>query len=212
MFAAGFFAGRGEVPWPGDHPPAAPGTEVDDERVEALEQQLEIALTRSQIDRDALEMVRREITDQKERISDLAEGLRFYKSLISPETIEQGLSLRDLELVAARGERRFAFRIVAQQEARKHTILTGSLQATVFGQLAGLPVSYPLAELTENLDDNSMPLRFRYFQAIEGMMVLPENFTPVGINVVATASKPQKAEIDENFRWRVQERFTNLGR
>jgi hypothetical protein len=177
-----------------------------------LQQQLEIALTRSQIDRDALEMVRQEIADQKERISDLAEGLRFYKSLISPEDIEQGLSLRDIELVAGRGERRFAFRIVAQQEARKHTTLTGSLQADVFGQLGGLPVSYPLAELTEDMDDNTVPLRFRYFQAIEGVMVLPENFAPVGIRVVAAASKPQRAEIEESFRWQVQDRFTNLGR
>ena len=178
----------------------------------ALTQELEVQRTRHEVDRRALELVRGDIAAQKEEISSLEEGLRFYRSLMAPGEIAHGLSLRAIELVSLSQAGRYAFRIVAQQEARKHDTLRGELYAEVFGKRDGEQVNYPLAELSDDLEGSVVPLRFRYFQAIEGELTLPEGFTPEGVNVVASAKSPRKVEVREQYSWQVQERFTHAGK
>jgi hypothetical protein len=176
------------------------------------EKELEVLRTRREVDRRALEMVRVEIATQKEQIADLEEGLRFYKSLMIPGEINQGLSLRPLELLAREQPGHYAFRIVAQQQALKHQLLKGSLVAEVNGTREGEPVSYPLASLSSDLDEEAMALRFRYFQAIEGELRLPAGFEPAGVTVVATINSPRKFQVREEFSWQLKERFTHVGK
>ena len=178
----------------------------------ALTQELEVQRTRNEVDRRSLEMVRGDIAAQKEQISGLEEGLRFYRSLMAPGEIAHGLSLREIELVSRGEAGRYAFRIVAQQEARKHDTLKGELYAEVYGKQDGEHVTIPLAALSDDLEGDEVPLRFRYFQAIEGELTLPEGFTPEGVNVVASAKSPRKVEVREQYSWQVQERFTHAGK
>jgi hypothetical protein len=181
-------------------------------RADQLAQELEVERTRREVDRRSLELVREDIAQQKEEIAALEEGLRFYRSLMAPGEIAQGLSLRDIELVAGAEPGRYAFRIVAQQEALRHQLLKGELRAEVFGTREGEPASYPLAELSDDLEGDTVALRFRYFQAIEGEMTLPDGFRPEGITVVAKASAPRKAEVTARYQWQLKEKFTNVGR
>jgi hypothetical protein len=178
----------------------------------ALAGELQVQRTRHEMDRRALEMVRQELAAQKERIAELGEGLRFYTSLMAPQEIANGLSLRDIELVARDEPGRYAYRIVVQQEARKHELLKGELHVEVFGTLGDEEVSYPLAELSDDLGDGVMQLRFRYFQAIEGELELPAGFEPQGVSVVASSSTPRKAEARKRYPWQLQERFTHVGK
>lgn len=180
--------------------------------IRRLEGELEVQLTRHEVDRQSLEMVRQEIASQKEQLATLEEGLRFYRSLMSPGEIAQGLSLRPLELVALDEPGHFAFRIVAQQEARKHNLLKGELSAEVVGVRDGEQVSYPMADLSDDVDGLDVPLRFRYFQSVEGELELPEGFEPKTVNLVARASSPRKAEVRAQFPWQIQERFTHVGK
>jgi hypothetical protein len=131
---------------------------------------------------------------------------------MAPAEIARGLSLRPIELVARDVPGHYAYRIVAQQEARKHSPLRGELTAEVFGILDEQQVSYPLAELSDDLDEQVVLLRFRYFQAIEGELILPDGFEPKGVSLVASASAPRKKEVRERFPWQLQESFTHVGK
>jgi hypothetical protein len=182
------------------------------EALVARERELGMLDTRHQVDRAALELVRRELAEQKEQIAGLKEGIRFYRSLMAPGEIAQGFSLRTIELVARDEPHRFGFRIVAQQEARKHTPMLGELYAEVHGQLDGESRSFPLAELSNDLEDTILPLQFRYFQSIEGELVLPAGFEPQHVSVVATISSPRKVEVREQYAWQLQEKFTHVGK
>ena len=182
------------------------------EEMAALESELEVQRTQRQVSEQALEMVRREIAQQKEQISSLEEGLQFYRSLMAPGEIAQGLSLRPLELVPLDQLGQFSYRIVAQQEARKHSQLKGKLSVEVNGALDDQQVSYQLAELSDDLEDTEITLRFRYFQSIEGTMVLPAGFEPRSVSLVATATTPRKMEVREEFPWQVKEKFTHVGK
>ncbi len=209
-FAAGMqWAGGdlfGDTPQPEPAPPGAV------ERIASLEAELDLARTRNNVDQASLDMVRGEMAGYKEQIAALEEELRFYRSLMSPGDIAQGLSLRPLELVQRDNPRRFAFRIVAQQGARKHSTLKGDLRAEVYGRNGEEGVSYPLAALSEDVEDELISLRFRYFQSIEGVLTLPDGFQPEGLRVSATARSPRRMEASGDYPWQVQERFTHVGK
>ncbi len=180
-------------------------------QIQSLQADAEVQRTRASVDQNALEMVRKDMAAQEEQIASLEEGLRFYRSLMAPGEIAQGLSLRPLELVETDEPGHFAFRIVAQQEARKHDLLTGELTAVVLGTKNGEEVSFQLSDLSDDVEKNPIALKFRYFQSIEGTLVLPEGFEPRWVDVTATARSPHKAETAEHFPWRVRERFSNVG-
>ena len=174
--------------------------------------QLEIQATRHEVDRHALELVRRDMAAQQEQITALEEGLAFYRSLISPEELGAGLGLRELELLAGDAPGTYLFRIVVQQEARKHELLEGRLQVTLAGQLGGEQVEYPLGQLSDAVEGDSLPLKFRYFQAVEGTITLPEGFEPEFVTVVAGTSEPHKLEVSKQYSWQLDERFTHVGK
>ena len=182
------------------------------QQLQALEAELATLESRSQVDRAALELLRNDLANQKREIGDLEEGLRFYRGLMAPGELAQGLSLRTPELVPLDDQGRIAFRIVAQQEARKHETLRGSLYAEIFGLLEGEQVTYSLADLSDDFDKDVIPLRFRYFQAIEGELTLPAGFEPRFINVTASATSPRKAEAREQYPWQTKEKFTHVGK
>ncbi|MEM8548448.1 MAG: DUF6776 family protein, partial [Pseudomonadota bacterium] len=117
-----------------------------------LEREVELGRDRREIDRDALELVRQDLTERGVEIADLEEAVTFYRSVLAPETLPRGLSLRPPELVATDNSQRVQFRIVAQQQARKHSTLTGNLQITLNGESNGAEVSYTLSELSEEVD------------------------------------------------------------
>ncbi len=178
-----------------------------------LEAELDIQRTRHEVDRRALELVRKEMSAQKDQIVGLEEGLGFYRSLMTPgEVTRTALVLRDVELVAGDGPRNFLYQIVVQQEARKHELLKGRLSAMVFGTQGGERIEYSLVELGENAEDEGFQLRFRYFQSIEGEINLPEGFEPEGLTVRVSSRTPHKLEVREEFPWQLQERFTHVGK
>jgi hypothetical protein len=185
---------------------------LKEQQIEELEHTLDVSRTRSEVDRAALEMVRREIAAHKKQVMDLEESLRFYQGLMAPEELARGLILRPVELIATSAENRFAFRIVALQEARKHSLLKGTLSVTVEGVVGDEELSFPLSALSDDIKDGNLVLRFRYFQAIEGELVLPPDFQPGGISMVANTSAPQKVEVREFFPWSVQEKFSYAGK
>jgi hypothetical protein len=211
VFASGYFLGTKAANTDLGFTPGEAYTGSEQE-LQKIQQEFEVQRIQGELDRVALGMVRQEIAAQKEQIANLEEGLRFYKGLMAPEEITQGLSLRKLELLATDTSGRYIFRLVAQQEALKHPTLKGTLSIEVFGLQGAEVKSYPLADLSDALETNTITLRFRYFQSIEGELVLPEGFTPRGFRVVAKASSPRKVELREQFPWEVQERFSYVGK
>lgn len=176
------------------------------------ETELAIQGTRYEVDRYALELVRKDMAAQQEELAGLEEGLAFYRSLLTPGEIAPGLSLREIELVAGERPRHFLFRIVVQQEARKRDLLKGELNITVRGKLAGDAAEYSLAQLSDDVEAGGVPLAFRYFQSVEGGISLPEGFEPQELTVVAKTSGARRMEASQEFPWQLDERFTHVGK
>ncbi|CAN0527437.1 unnamed protein product, partial [Scytosiphon promiscuus] len=54
-------------------------------------------------------------------------------------------------------------------------------------------------------DQLDIRLRFKYFQNIEGELVLPENFVPERLQVAAVSLEPVEKSINQNFSWVVDQ-------
>jgi cytoskeletal protein CcmA (bactofilin family) len=157
------------------------------EALKVMQGDLQIQRTRHEVDSRALELLRGEMAAEKERTADLEEGLRFYRSMVVSEDIASGLSLSKPELVSSEAPGRVAYRIFIQQKERDYEMVEGTLSVEVFGLKGEAEVSHSLAALSEDFDRQAAALHFRYFQAVEGELVLPEGFEPKGMTVVASS-------------------------
>jgi Family of unknown function (DUF6776) len=173
---------------------------------------LEVQRTLHEVDKRALELLRSEMAAEKERSANLEEGLSFYRSMVASEDPGTGLSLRKPEIVPAGTPERFSYRFFVQQREREYEIVEGSLSVDVTGIQDEKEVRYPLSALSTGFNEKGATLHFRYFQAIEGEMVLPQGFEPKDIVLVARASKPRKSKVKKQFPWELQERFINVGK
>ena len=166
--------------------------------------------TRREIDRTALELVRQELATQQETIAELEKGIHFYRSLMAPEEEADGLSVRSID-VAPGMDGKHPFRILVQQRARSHDLLTGTLQVTVAGTLEGESITYNLSDISEQVPNPDIRLRFKYFQAIDGVLELPEGFSPVELVASARSVKPRRSVVTKEFPWSVQEEISHVG-
>jgi len=167
--------------------------------------------TRREIDGAALEIVRQELAAQQETIAELERGIRFYKSLMAPGELAEGLSIRSVDMVPTDDANRYQFRVLVQQSARKHELMTGSLKVSVLGETAGDKQEYELSTLSGQVPNADIRLRFKYFQAIDGELTLPPGFNPQQVHVAAKTTKPSRADVTKDFPWSVQEKLSHVG-
>ncbi|MEZ5574055.1 MAG: DUF6776 family protein [Halioglobus sp.] len=173
---------------------------------------LEMQRTRHEVDRRALELLRSEMAAEKERTADLEEGISFYRSMLVSDDVNSGISVRTPELVAGTNSGQIRYRFFIQQKERESEMVEGALSVEVYGVSGEHEVSYPLSKLSKEFNDKAATLHFRYFQAIEGELTLPEGFEARGLKLLVRASKPRSTQVRERFPWELQERFINVGK
>lgn len=167
--------------------------------------------TQQEVDKAALELVRGELVSVREEVRELQQALAFYRSFMAPEQINDGLSVRNLELVVAAAPRQYRFSLVVQQKAQRNNVLKGFLHLSVVGDMNGEPGSYDFGQLSEDITDEGIKLRFRYFQLVRGSLVLPPGFIPKTVKLLATASSPRNAKVVVSYPWQIKEEFSNVG-
>ncbi len=180
--------------------------------LETLRQWKSDAETRREIDRAALELVRNELAEQQEAIAELEKGVHFYRSLMAPGEQSEGLSVHSIDLKPGQDADRFQFRILVQQSSRKHNLLTGTLKILVHGSEDGQEAAYNLSELSDQVPDPEIRLRFKYFQAIDGELALPAGFVPRAVSAAARSTKPRRENVEREFPWSVQEKISDVRR
>jgi hypothetical protein len=172
----------------------------------AIEQKLANASVGAEVDRLAADEVRMVILEQKESIAGLKEEISFYKGLMAPSEREKGLSIRGWEVYPTADSARYQFKLVVQQLALKHLLMAGYVNVVILGSTVDesdveVPQSYSLAILSEQIEDENIKLRFKYFQTIEGELRLPEGFKPERVSLLARVSKPKYVQIEKNYSW-----------
>ncbi|WP_075185877.1 DUF6776 family protein [Teredinibacter haidensis] len=159
----------------------------------------------AEVDRKASETVRQEVITLKDQVAALQEENSFYRNLMAPTGNKRGLTFGAVEVVDTDKPRTYHFKVVLQQLATNHQLLTGTLTFDVVGRLNGVEASFSLSQLSEQVSQDAVRLRFKYFQTVQGELSLPEGFEPERIELVAKSAGKTPVTIEKRFGWLVEE-------
>ncbi|HEY8568899.1 DUF6776 family protein [Microbulbifer sp.] len=207
--AGAFFAGQYQLSKNLDEKSRAHARTLDEvERLRAEIEALRVrAATAEQsvaIGEQASESVRGELVAKENQIAELRQEISFYRGIMAPSEGSDGVSIGRFSISEA-GDGRYQYKLLVQQSAASHEVVTGEVQFTVVGQVAGESRRYALADLSPQVESKSIPLRFKYFQNIEGELQLPEGFVPEGVELSLKSSKRNGFNIDQRYGWLVQQ-------
>jgi hypothetical protein len=158
----------------------------------------------SMLDKQALEDVQQTILSLRDKISQLEEDVLFYKQITSPENNETGLVIGQVDLFATDDAEVFRYKFELRQLGSNENLVTGHLNVNILGRQGEQEVSIPLRSISDSEIELDIELQFRYFQNIEGTLVLPENFQPERIQLLAVGEAPVAKTVQKTFGWLVR--------
>lgn len=178
--------------------PSAAQFETQRKRVAELEQQV-ATLTRSdQISRDANTDLQSTLAERDEEIAGLRTDVAFYERFVGATAQRRGLTVHELKL-QAQGEQAWHFTATLTQNLNRGAVNAGRLQLAVEGTQGGKLRRLAWADLREQANAPGVAYSFKYFQQVEGDLVLPAGFSPTR---VAVRLAPQSgAAVEQSFAW-----------
>jgi hypothetical protein len=170
-----------------------------------LRRQIAILDRSSVMDQLATEEVQETIIGLRDRVAQLEQDIVYYRQVVSAETEDTGLIISQLDIDVTRESNRYRYKLVLrQQDADGDTFLTGHVNINLVGSQGEEKQILSLRDLSAEQDQLDIRLRFKYFQNIEGELVLPENFVPDRLQVAAVSVGPVEKSINQNFSWVVE--------
>lgn len=156
------------------------------------------------IGEQASETVRTELVQKESQIAELKQEISFYRGVMAPVDGGEGVSIGRFILSQTADARSYQYKLQVQQSAARRNVVKGAATFSVVGRQDGEPKSYPLKDLSEQVDSESIPLRFKYFQNIEGELHLPEGFVPEGVELSLKSTGRKGFSIERRYGWLVQ--------
>jgi len=170
----------------------------------AMRQSIADKAVGEEIDTFANEEVRLTVESLQNDIAELKAEVGFYKSVLMPNVNEKGLRIERLELKATADPLKVRYHLLLTQVVDKHLFIQGGVQMSLVGTRDNQEVSIPFGELN-GMNNPSTGFRFRYFQNIDGELVVPDGFSPMEIEVVATSTGPSGRRLERRFDWKLLE-------
>ncbi len=166
--------------------------------IRELETSLQDAELQASVVMAADDQLRGDLTALHERIEALEEEVTFYKNLMAPGELSQGLQITELEIIPGVDET-FRLELLLTQKASRRQFISGQVALQLKGvDDAGNQV---VKSLTELIGETSYPFRFkfRFFQDLSGNFALPKKFEPLSVTV--TAKQNGKDPVISSFSW-----------
>lgn len=166
-------------------------------RNQELEQQISNLRRSDQISRTANQHLQSTLTEREEEIAQMRADVAFYERLVGSSGTRRGLSVHSLHL--SPGEHgTWRWQLTLTQNLNRGTVSKGVVRLGVLGTAAGKLRSLTWDELLQQPGAPAAPFSFRYFQQLEGLIMLPSGFAPENIKVFIEAGK---ASIEQTIPW-----------
>ena len=167
-----------------------------------LNRQLAILERASVMDQRANEEVQSTLSSLRDRVAQLEQDIVYYRQVVSEETGDTGLIVSQLDIAATVDPARYRYKLVMrQQDADGDTFLLGHVNVNLVGRQNNELTILPLREISAEQDQLDIRLRFKFFQNIEGELVLPEGFIPERFQVAAVETAPIEKSLNQEFSW-----------
>ncbi len=178
--------------------------DVMSSQLNILQQELTNSEQANAVDRQALEEVQGTIINLRETIAQLEEDVLYYKQIMSPENTETGLMISQLDLLQTDLQNRIRYRLELRQAGNNDNLVSGYVNVNILGTRDRQEISMPLRSLAVEEDQLDIKLQFRYFQNIQGELILPDGFLPLGVQILAVDEGNNGKTIQKSFAWLVE--------
>ncbi|HST45106.1 MAG TPA: DUF6776 family protein [Luteimonas sp.] len=167
-------------------------------KLDELEQRV-ATLTRSdQISRDANRDLQGTLAERDEEIAGLRADVAFYERFVGATSQRRGLTVHALQ-VQPQGGGAWHFTTTLTQNLNRGATSSGRLTLSVEGTRGGALERLSWADLRRQARNPGVEYSFKYFQQIEGDLLLPADFQPLRVRVraVPTGGTP----VEQAFPW-----------
>lgn len=152
------------------------------------------------LDREAYGQIEKTLGELQSQLSRQTDDLAFYKSIVSPADGVQGLRIHRFEVEPGAAPREYRLKVTLIQSMRHESVASGLVQVVVHGMQGDQPARYSVGELLGR-PKAQLPFSFRYFQAIEQVVTLPEGFQAFEAEVQVRSSK-LRFPMQQSFPWK----------
>lgn len=154
-------------------------------QVEDLKQQLANAQRATQVNDVATRALHGTLVQREEELSGLRADLGFYSRLVGGDAQRQGIKLQEVKLQPITGSAGWNLSLSLTQNAKRGEETRGTAIVSVQGLRRNKVVTLDWAALGNTSQTGGMPFGFTYFQQLHGSMVLPPDFRPTRLSIVA---------------------------
>jgi len=172
---------------------------LQQEREQTGQQLIELRRA-SQIDKETMEKIKVEVKQYQDERMKLEEELTLLRGLVT-NSKKSGLLIRDLRLEKGEGRRAFRYHFTVAQVVENQAEIKGVIAFTLEGKKDGKKNSLPLKEATTDKLE-SLKMRFRHFQDLDGELVLPKGFEPESI-LIEVQPEGDIPALSRRYDWKV---------
>jgi len=171
-----------------------------EELVGQLRQNVATLRRSDQISRSANTELQAALAEREEEVSGLRADVAFYERLVGATGQRRGLSVHEA-LFAPEAGGTWRYTITVTQNLNRGAISKGEARMSVEGVSGGRLRTLSWNELLQKPNAPGQPFSFRYFQQLEGSIVLPADFTPQRVRVQLRSGG---STVDQAFDWQTQ--------
>lgn len=171
---------------------------VQTAQIDAMQQQI-ATLTRSdQISREANREVQGALAERDEEIAALRADVAFYERFVGSTAQRGGLTVHELRLQPRTGQG-WHYTATLTQSLSRDATSTGEMRMAIEGTRDGRLVTLVWNDLRQSVDAEGVAFSFKYFQQVEGDIVLPAGFEPLRVTVRLAPARGNAVE--RAFSW-----------
>jgi hypothetical protein len=94
----------------------------------------------------------------------------------------------------------YRYKLVLSQFVKRRSYVKGYVQLTIYGMRGAAQKALKLEDVSDG-GNNSLAFRFKYFQELAGDIVLPEDFEPLRVELLAVPQSRGVKAIKRMFSW-----------
>ena len=184
----------------GPHPANARATiRSQQARIASLEQAVATLSRSDQISRDANRDLQGTLAERDEEIAGLRADVAFYERFVGSTAQRHGLSVHQLQLEPQAAAGAWHFTATLTQNLNRGAVNTGKLTLAVEGTRDGKLEELDWGELRQGSSTPGVDYSFKYFQQVEGNILLPDGLQPLRVTV--SLEPARGAPVEQSFSW-----------
>lgn len=165
-----------------------------EQRLDKLTQKVATLERSEQVERDASRALQATLAQRDVELAGLRSDVAFYERLAGGDAQRQPLSVHSLDFEAL-GDGSWRFMLTLTQNLKRAATSTGQFRMRVEGSLGGRLQTLDWDALREAKDAPPGQFSFKYFQQIEGSLMLPTGFVPHRVRVSLHSDQGQVEQV-----------------